>query len=66
MSRRAEWSWGDATDTTEVRIMALPDRKASYLVMHTDDGMHQIARFLDDRAAEEFAAWLDTRLGEGA
>lgn len=60
MSRRAEWLW--EADGEEVRIMALPDRKAVYLVMVDDDGMAQVARFLDDAAARRFAAWLDAHL----
>jgi hypothetical protein len=62
MTARREWVWGD--DALEVRIMALPDRKAPYLVVTDDTGMRQVARFLDDQAAVEFARWLDEHLKE--
>jgi hypothetical protein len=62
MTTRREWVWGD--DHREVRIMALPDRKAPYLVVTDDLGMRQVARFLDDQAAVEFATWLDDHLKE--
>ncbi|MGH3966405.1 MAG: hypothetical protein ACRDZO_27975 [Egibacteraceae bacterium] len=62
---RREWSW-TAPDGTELRLMRLPDRQNLQLVLVDDDGMHQIARTLNDRAATALAAWLDEAIGSQA
>lgn len=59
-----EWSWLGAGGS-ELRVMQLPDRKALYLVLNNDDGMHCVARTTGDREAAVLAAWLDEQLRGG-
>lgn len=61
MTRR-EWTWS-APDGTELRLTRLPDRQNLQLVLVDDDGVYQIARTLNDRAATALAGWLDAVLG---
>jgi len=65
VTARREWTW-PAPDGTELRLMRLPDRQNLQLVLVDDDGMHQIARTLSDRAATELASWLDAVIGVGS
>ncbi len=62
---RQEWSW-TAPDGTELRLMHLPVPGFNLqLVLVDDDGMRQLARTLNDRAAVALAVWLDAVTGAG-
>ena len=62
---RKDWTW-TAPDGSELRLMQLPERDNLQLVLVDDDGMQQLARTRNDRAAERLAAWLDAMLGGGS
>lgn len=55
----AEWSF-TGSDGTELRVMRLPDRKALYLILTDEDGMHCVARTLGDREATALVSFLDS------
>lgn len=57
----ADWSY--QFQDSELRIMALPDRKSLYLVLVDADGLHCVARTIGDREAAALVAWLDSALG---
>jgi hypothetical protein len=60
-----DWSWTTA-DGTELRIMQLPDRRNSYIVLTDAHGMTAIARTMGDREAEALATWLDSVVNRDA
>lgn len=65
MNRPADWTW-TAPDGSELRVMALPDRKALYAVLIDAEGMRCVARTLGDREAAALVKWLDAATGSAS